>query len=72
MLKKMQLFYKIFLALFVIFFGINLYVIEWPLGFLAEENSTFVLSMSAAIVGIIVVFILHTLSTLSSKKQSQS
>lgn len=72
MLKKMQLFYKIFLALFVIFIGINLYVIEWPLGFLAEENSTFVLSMSAAIVGIIVVFILHTLSTLSSKKQSQS
>ena len=72
MLKKMQLFYKIFLALFVIFIGINLYVIEWPLGFLAEENSTFVLSMSAAIVGIIVVFILHTLSTLSSKKQGQS
>ncbi len=72
MLKKMQLFYKIFLALFVIFIGINLYVIEWPLGFLAEENSIFVLSMSAAIVGIIVVFILHTLSTLSAKKQSQS
>ncbi|MDN3607882.1 hypothetical protein QWY78_13320 [Kaistella yonginensis] len=64
----MQLFYKIFLALFVIFIGINLYVIEWNLGFLAEENSTFILSMSAAIVGIIIVFILHNLSRLSLRK----
>ncbi|WP_435389074.1 hypothetical protein [Kaistella yonginensis] len=68
MIKKMQLFYKIFLALFVIFIGINLYVIEWNLGFLAEENSTFILSMSAAIVGIIIVFILHNLSRLSLRK----
>ena len=68
----MQRFYKIFLALFIVFIAINLYVIEWDLGFWDEENSTFVLSMSAAIVGIIVVFILHTLSTLSAKKQSQS
>ncbi|MGA9212659.1 hypothetical protein [Kaistella sp.] len=64
----MQLFYKIFLALFIVFIGINLYVIEWNLGFLAEENSTFVLSMSAAIVGIIVVFIMHTMSRLALKK----
>ncbi|QOW11732.1 hypothetical protein Q73A0000_15870 [Kaistella flava (ex Peng et al. 2021)] len=64
----MQLFYKIFLALFIVFICVNLYVIEWNLGFLAEENSTFILSMSAAIVGIIVVFIMHTLSRLAVKK----
>ncbi|KEY20304.1 hypothetical protein [Kaistella antarctica] len=65
----MQLFYKIFLILFVIFIAINLYVIEWNLGFLAEENSVFLLSLSAAVVGIIVVFILHTMSRLGINKK---
>ena len=65
----MQLFYKIFLILFVIFITINLYVIEWNLGFLAEENSVFLLSLSAAVVGIIVVFILHTMSRLGINKK---
>ena len=65
----MQLFYKIFLILFVIFIAINLYVIEWNLGFLAEENSVFLLSLSAAVVGIIVVFILHTMSRLGVNKK---
>ncbi len=64
----MQLFYKIFLALFIIFIGINLYVMEWDLGFWDEENSKFILSMSAAVLGIIVVYVLHTMSRLSLKK----
>ncbi|HMU07889.1 MAG TPA: hypothetical protein PKC37_08250 [Kaistella sp.] len=64
----MQLFYKIFLALFVIFIGFNLYVMEWDLGFWHEENSKFILSISAAILGIIVVFVLHSMSKLSVKK----
>lgn len=64
----MQLFYKIFLALFVIFIGFNLYVIEWNLGFWHEENSKFILSMSAGILGIIVVFVLHFMSKLARKK----
>ncbi|UBB90880.1 hypothetical protein J4771_05940 [Candidatus Kaistella beijingensis] len=64
----MQLFYKIFLAIFVIFIGFNLYVMEWDLGFWHEENSKFILSISAAILGIIVVFVLHSMSKLSVKK----
>ncbi|HOB24413.1 MAG TPA: hypothetical protein PKV58_03325 [Kaistella sp.] len=64
----MQLFYKIFLALFVIFIGFNLYVMEWDLGFWHEENSKFILSISAAILGIIVLFVLHSMSKLSVKK----
>lgn len=64
----MQLFYKIFLALFVVFIGINLYVIEWNLGFWDEENSKFIFSMSAAVLGIIIVLVLHTMSRLSVKK----
>ncbi|QDP85931.1 hypothetical protein FNJ88_10385 [Chryseobacterium sp. SNU WT5] len=64
----MQLFYKVFLALFVIFIGFNLYMMEWNLGFWHEENSKFILSISAAILGIIVVYVLHTMRTLSLKK----
>lgn len=64
----MQLFYKIFLALFVIFIGFNLYVMEWDLGFWDEENAKFILSISAAILGIIVLFVLHYMSKLATKK----
>lgn len=64
----MQRFYKIFLVLFVLFIGFNLYMIEWDLGFWHEENSKFILSMSAAILGIIVVFVLNTMSRLTVKK----
>lgn len=64
----MHLFYKIFLVLFVIFIGFNLYAMEWQLGFWHEENSKFILSISAAIVGILVVFVMHTLSRFAAKK----
>lgn len=64
----MHLFYKIFLVLFVIFIGFNLYVMEWQLGFWHEENAKFILSISAAIVGILVVFVMHTLSRFAAKK----
>ena len=64
----MQLFYKIFLALFVIFIGFNLYRMEWNLGLWHEENSKFILSMSAAVLGIIVIYVLHTMSRLAQKK----
>lgn len=64
----MQRFYKIFLALFVVFIAINLYVMDWDLGFWDEENAKFILSMSAAILGIIVVFVLHNMSRLAVKK----
>ncbi len=65
----MQRFYKIFLVLFIVFIAINLYVIEWNLGFWDEENSKFILSMSAAVLGIIVVFVLHTMSRLAVKNK---
>ncbi|MCZ2084991.1 MULTISPECIES: hypothetical protein [unclassified Kaistella] len=64
----MQRFYKIFLVLFIVFIAINLYVIEWDLGFWDEENSKFIFSMSAGILGIIVVLVMHTMSRLSVKK----
>ena len=65
----MQKFYKIFLVLFVIFIGFNLYVIDWQLGFMHEENSKFILSIAAGIIGLILVFVLNTWSKLATKKK---
>ncbi len=64
----MQTFYKVFLVLFVIFIGFSLYAIDWNLGFMHEENSKFVLSLAAGIIGLILVFVLNTWSKLSVKK----
>ena len=65
----MQTLYKIFLVLFVIFIGFNLYVIDWNLGFMHEENAKFLLSASAGIVGLILVFVLNTWSKLGVKSK---
>ena len=64
----MQRFYKIFLALFIVFIAINLYVIEWDLGFWDDENSKFILSMSAGVLGIIIVLVMHMMSRLAVKR----
>ena len=64
----MKTIYKIFLAIFVIFIGFNLYAINWDLGFMNEENTTFIISLSAAILGVILVFVLNFWSKLSLKQ----
>ena len=65
----MQTFYKIFFVLFILFIGINLYAIDWNLGFLHEENTKFLLSTAAGVIGLILVFVLNTWSQLASKKK---
>ena len=64
----MQKFYKIFLVLFIIFIGVTLYGINWELGFMHEENSKFIFSIAAAVLGIILVLVFSTWSKLSQKK----
>ena len=64
----MHLYYKIFLALFVIFIGFNIHSLDWDLGLWHEENSKFILSFAAAVIGIIGVFVLHTMSKFAAKK----
>jgi hypothetical protein len=41
---------------------------EWKLGFWHEENAKFILSISAAVLGIIIVYILNMMSKFSVKK----
>ncbi len=67
----MQTFYKIFLVIFLILIGFNLYVFEWDLGVMHEENSKFILSISAAIIGIVLIFVMNTWSKLSVKNKDQ-
>lgn len=64
----MKTFYKVFLVLFVIFIGINLYAVQWHLGAFSEENDKSWYSIAAAVVGIIIVFIMDSWSRLSLKK----
>ncbi|MDY3548354.1 hypothetical protein PG291_07055 [Riemerella anatipestifer] len=64
----MKLVYKIFLVLFVVFIGLNLYAIDWELGFMDNENTKFVFSISAALLGVLLVFVLNMWSKLSPKK----
>ncbi|MEJ8598126.1 hypothetical protein JSO62_05410 [Riemerella anatipestifer] len=64
----MKLVYKIFLVLFIVFIGLNLYAIDWELGFMDNENTKFVFSISAALLGVLLVFVLNTWSKLAPKK----
>lgn len=64
----MKTFYKIFLILFIVVIGINIYAIDWNSGFFDEDNTKFIFSISAGILGIIVVYILHNWSKLGVKK----
>lgn len=64
----MQNVYKIFLVLFIVFIGFNLYAFDWERGILHEDNTRYLFSMVAAIVGILVVYVLNTWSKLPAKK----
>lgn len=64
----MQLFYKIFLVIFAIFIVINVYGMNWNAGLLDDDNSKFVFSIAASLLGIIVVYIMSSWNKLATKK----
>lgn len=64
----MKTIYKIFLILFILFIGLNLYAIDWSLGIMDDENTKFIFSISAAILGILLTFVMNTWSHLRQKK----
>ena len=63
----MTTFYKVFLVLFIIFLGVNLYAIDWNLGFMHSENNEFLFSIVASIIGILVTLVMNTWKKLSQK-----
>ena len=63
----MKTVYKVFLIVFILIIAINLYGIQWHLGFMHEDNTINIFSLDAAIMGLLVVFVLDSWSKLSSK-----
>ncbi|PIE50242.1 MAG: hypothetical protein CSA38_04110 [Flavobacteriales bacterium] len=64
----MKTIYKVFLGIFILFTAINFYAIDWNLGFLHDENTKYVFSICAGIIGLIFVFVMNTWSKLGIKK----
>lgn len=64
----MKTFYKVFLIIFIVSIAISIYAIDWQAGFMDDENTKFLFSISSGILGIIVVYILHSWSKLAEKK----
>lgn len=60
----MKTFYKVFLIVLIVFTGINLYAIQWWEGAFLEDNRKFWFSIGAALLGIMVILIMHFLSKL--------
>ncbi|WP_292010351.1 hypothetical protein [Chryseobacterium sp.] len=64
----MQKFYKVFLVLFIVIIGVNLYAMDWKSDILSEDNLKFVFSIASGIIGVILLFVLNTWSKIGVKK----
>lgn len=62
----MKNFYKIFMVLFILFIGLNLYAFKWHLGYDHEDNFINLISIAAGVLGLILVFVLDTWSKLKA------
>lgn len=60
--------YVIFLVIFVILAAVNLYAVDYSLGFMHSDNSKFIFSFAAAVLGIIGVLVLNMWSKLRTEK----
>ncbi|MDL1914239.1 MAG: hypothetical protein FDW93_06940 [Bergeyella sp.] len=67
----MRRLYKLFLVIFILLIGYNLLVIDWDLGFFHEENTKFVFSLSASVLGTVLVIVLDTWSRLGLKTKKK-
>lgn len=65
----MQTIYKVFLVVFLVFIGFNLYVIDWQLGIFDDENAKFLVSAGAGFIGLILVFVMNMWSKIGVKKE---
>lgn len=63
----MKTIYKFALLFFVIVMAFNLYVIDWNLGFMADENTKFLISAGASLLGILAIFVMDTWGKLAKK-----
>lgn len=64
----MSTLYKVFLVIFILFIGLNLYAFNWQLGLLHEENTKFIFSIAAGVLGLLFALVLNTWAKLLAKK----
>lgn len=64
----MQKFYKVFLIVFVIIIGINVYAIDFNTDLLSEDNLKFVFYIGAGVIGLILLFVMNTWSKIGVRK----
>ena len=65
----MKTVYKVFLVLFVLFIAFNIYAIDYNLGFMHEDNTKYIFSLAAAVLGLIIVFVMDTWSRVGAAKK---
>lgn len=65
----MNTFYKVFLILFIVFIGINLYAIDWQSGFMSPDNYKFLFSIATGIIGILLTLALNIWRKLANKEK---
>ncbi|QOR73691.1 hypothetical protein SAMN05443429_10643 [Cruoricaptor ignavus] len=64
----MKTVYKVFLIIFAIIIAANLYFFDWQLGIMHTENTKFVFSIAAALIGMLLTVVMNTWSQLGAKR----
>ena len=65
----MQTIYKVFLGVFIVFGGFNIFAINYNESFMSEENSIYLISIVASLFGVLCTYILHIWSKLKAKQK---
>ena len=64
----MQRFYKVFLVILLVIIAVNLYAFDYRSEIMSEDNSKVVFSVATAIIGLILLYVMHTWSKIGVKK----
>ena len=64
----MQRFYKVFLVILLVIIAVNLYAFDYRSEIMSEDNSKVVFSVATAIIGLILLYVMHTWSKIGFKK----
>ncbi len=64
----MQTIYKVFLVIFIVFLGFNIFAINYNENWMSEENSIYIFSIAASVFGLLCTYILHIWSKLKVKQ----
>lgn len=64
----MQRFYKVFLVILLVIIAVNLYAFDYRSEIMSEDNSKVVFSVATAIIGLILLYVMHTWSKIGLKK----